>query len=143
MESMVASINISSMSKKVSDEFKGDAPTMTAYFTPETDEDREALKAFGIREYTPKDGGENFFIAKVTAKLMLYKGTDDKHEKPVELSGLVADGTGFKFAEGEFHKVNFISGEKSGQKFQRIQAILAPQSSDLEKIEANNPFALD
>ena len=141
MENVIASINISSMSKKVSPEFKGDTPTMTAYFTAESPADRETLLNFGLREYTPKDGGDNFFISKVTAKVMLYHGSEDLQEKPVEMDGTI-DGTGFKFPESEFHQVNFIKGEKAGQTFTRIQAIMMGDSK-VAKIEAQNPFAVD
>ena len=134
MENIVIEGIISTTSNKQSKDFKVKKKKKTAYL--ELDEVNEKkLEAFGVSKYTSKDG-DDFFCLKVVEKLKLY--FDDKTNVSVEhYAGINAP----NFKTTGKVKMNVIKGEKTGNVFYRLQALMITTENELVEIEAENPFA--
>lgn len=134
MENIVIEGIISTTSNKQSKEFRVENPQKTAYL--ELDEvNAKKLEDFGVSKYTSKDG-DDFFCLKVVEKLKLY--FEDKTNASVEHDASV-NAPNFK-TEGKV-RMNIIKGEKTGNVFYRLQALLITTQNELVEIEAENPFA--
>ena len=133
MENLIISGIISTTSNKQSAEFRAENPQKTAYLLLDQ-ENADKLEKFGVRKYTSKTG-EDFYCLKLVEKLKLY--FDDS--KNAVIADTSVDDPNFKTEK--VIKMNVIKGEKTGNTFYRLQALLLNDSSDLVQIEAENPFA--
>lgn len=134
MENIVIEGIISTTSNKQSKEFVVNNPQKTAYL--ELDEANEKkLVAFGVNKYTSKEG-DDFICLKVVEKLKLY--FDDKSKGSFEHDASIS-APNFK-TNGKV-RMNVIKGEKAGNVFYRLQALLITTQNELVEIEAENPFA--
>lgn len=140
MESMTFAGAITATSNKVNEKFKTDNPTKTAYITVGNPKDVEKMKAFGLTQYSSTDAKtgaiEEFFIVKLSREVKVYDSFN-KTAKPTILSGLT-DTPNFKTREVA---MNLLKGENVGNDFYRINALSITDATDIETIEAENPFA--
>lgn len=137
MESMTFVGTITATSNKVNEKFKTDNPTKTAYITVGNPKDVEKMKAFGLTLYSSKENpDETFFIVKLSREVKVYDSFN-KSAKPTILSGSV-ETPNFKTKEVA---MNLLKGEHIGNDFYRINAISVVDATDIETIEAENPFA--
>lgn len=137
MENIVIKGYVTNTSKKQDSKFKQQTPTKTAYL--EVDEETaNKLIEFGLRKYTPEDGGKDFFVIKFSANAKLY-GSNTLKETPQDLPNIYPDTPNVK-SIGEVG-INIIKGENMGNAFTRIQAIKSDSFPIWEEIEAENPFA--
>lgn len=139
MENLVIAGQITATSNKVSGDFKSEQPTKTVYFITDPKFDL-LLQDFGLTRYTSKEDGKPFYIVKMAQNVAIY-ATGKANEQPEKMSGLVTDGPNIKTADGVTVKMNLIKGEKTGNVFYRLQAILITGSGDIQEIEQENPFA--
>lgn len=141
MKNIVVEIKKLTTSNKVSDEFKGEVATKTAYLTVD-DKNAKLLEEFGLRKYTSKakdgEAEQDFFILKLTQEVKVYKN-GQKGQKPSILEGTVQT-PNFEIKEKPFN-VNVIQGEKTNNVFYRLQALLLDDMKLIEELEAENPFA--
>lgn len=127
---------VTATSKKQNDKFKSAVPTITAYVKPAGQEALAKLEAFGLRKYTSKSDGENFFIIKCSANVSVYNGNDKER---MDLT--IENGDLFKTSEGKPVKLAIMYGEpESGNAFYRLYAISVEDYSEVETIESINPF---
>lgn len=133
MENLIISGIISTTSNKQSAQFRVENPQKTAYLLLDQ-ENADKLEEFGVTKYTSKTG-EDFYCLKLVEKLKLY--FDDS--KDALIADTSVDDPNFKTEK--VVKMNVIKGEKTGNTFYRLQALLLNDSSDLVQIEAENPFA--
>lgn len=137
MENLVIRGQVTATSKKQSEEFKAEFPKKTAYLKIHEDDVKKAV-TFGLRMYTPKDGGEDFFMVKLPENITIYvKGA--KGVEPEKLDGGL-ETPNFKTADDKSLSLNIIRGEKSGNLFFRLQAIQITESGDIQDVIAENPF---
>lgn len=123
-------------SNKVSDEFKGEVPTKTAYLTVDA-KNAEILMEFGLQKYTSKKDKTDFFILKLVQEVKIYKN-GQKGSKPTILEGTVQT-PNFEIVEEPF-TINVIQGNKANNDFYRLQAMLLSKTSVIAELEAENPF---
>ena len=134
MRNIIIEGYLTSTTDKGNDKFKQEVPTKTAYITvPNTDE-QQKLEEFGVNKYTTKDGKNNFFIIKLPQQVAIVKGNTMKR-----ITGK-AGSPNFSTPENKLMKFNIIEGEKMGNKFYRLQAILVDDDNDIEYIQMENPF---
>lgn len=133
MENLIIEGIISTTSNKQSSEFKVEKPQKTAYLLLDK-ENADKLEKFGVRKYTSKTG-EDFYCLKVVEQLKVYF---DKSKASITVDAGV-DVPNFKTEK--VIKMNVIKGEKTGNTFYRLQALLLNELEDLVQIEAENPFA--
>lgn len=133
MENLIIEGIISTTSNKQSSEFKVEKPQKTAYLLLDK-ENADKLEKFGVRKYTSKTG-EDFYCLKVVEQLKVYF---DKSKASITVDAGV-DVANFKTEK--VIKMNVIKGEKTGNTFYRLQALLLNKLEDLVQIEAENPFA--
>lgn len=133
MENLIIEGIISTTSNKQSSEFKVEKPQKTAYLLLDK-ENADKLEKFGVRKYTSKTG-EDFYCLKVVEQLKVYF---DKSKASITVDAGV-DVANFKTEK--VIKMNVIKGEKTGNTFYRLQALLLNELEDLVQIEAENPFA--
>lgn len=133
MKNLIIEGIISTTSNKQSSEFKVEKPQKTAYLLLDK-ENADKLEKFGVRKYTSKTG-EDFYCLKIVEKLKVYF---DKTKANVTVDAGV-DVANFKTEK--VIKMNVIKGEKTGNTFYRLQALLLNELEDLVQIEAENPFA--
>lgn len=127
---------VTATSKKQNEKFKSDNPTITAYVKPAGQEALAKLEAFGLRKYTSKEDGENFFIIKCSANVSVYNGNDK-----VRRDATIETGELFKTSEVKPVKLAIMYGEpESGNAFYRLYAIAVEDYSEVENIESRNPF---
>lgn len=133
MENLIIEGIISTTSNKQSSEFKVEKPQKTAYLLLDK-ENADKLEKFGVRKYTSKTG-EDFYCLKIVEQLKVYF---DKSKASITVDAGV-DVANFKTEK--VIKMNVIKGEKTGNTFYRLQALLLNELEDLVQIEAENPFA--
>ena len=137
MESMTFVGTITATSNKVNEKFKTDNPTKTAYITVGNPKDVVKMKEFGLTHYSSQENpDEEFFIVKLSREVKVYDSFD-KTAEPTILSGLT-DTPNFKTREVA---MNLLKGENVGNDFYRINALSIADPTDIETIEAENPFA--
>ena len=133
MENLIIEGIISTTSNKQSSEFKVEKPQKTAYLLLDK-ENADKLEKFGVRKYTSKTG-EDFYCLKIVEQLKVYF---DKSKASITVDAGV-DVANFKTEK--VIKMNVVKGEKTGNTFYRLQALLLNELEDLVQIEAENPFA--
>ena len=133
MENLIIEGIISTTSNKQSSEFKVEKPQKTAYLLLDK-ENANKLEKFGVRKYTSKTG-EDFYCLKIVEQLKVYF---DKSKASITVDAGV-DVANFKTEK--VIKMNVVKGEKTGNTFYRLQALLLNELEDLVQIEAENPFA--
>lgn len=138
MENLVIKGRITATSKKQDDKFKQENPSKTAWIIPADEQEAKKLVDFGLRQYTSKEDGTNFFVVKTSQRIALYV-KDAKDVEPEIISGGI-DTPNFTTAEDKFLNLNIIKGENVGNKFYRLQAIQIVETSDYIEVEQNNPF---
>lgn len=139
MENLVIKARISTTSKKQDSKFKQkDNPTKTAYLEIAPEYTQKA-QAFGLTEYTSKEDGNAFYITKLPQQISIYLA-DVPSQAPEKMSGSV-DEPNFKTPDDKYLMMNIIKGENMGNEFFRLQAISIEDSTDIELIEQQNPFA--
>lgn len=135
MENIVVNVLHMSTSKKVSDEFKGEVATKTAYLTVD-EKTSKKLEEFGLQKYTSKEDKKDFFIVKLSQKVAVYE--DVRPNDPDKIDGTVSESPNF---ECDNVTVNIIKGEHKKNTFYRIQAIKVKSIDDIKDIVQQNPFA--
>lgn len=136
IENLVVAGMITNTSNKQSSRFKQEVATKTAYITVPDENDRQALIDFGMTLYTPKDGGDDFFIAKLPAKgLSIWS-----NGKKLGMKKTTINEPNFQTVEHVPLGLSFIRGEKDGNPFYRLQAINVVQKDDIFDLDESNPF---
>ena len=140
MENIIVKGQITATSKKQSGDFTQEVPTKTAYVS--TDEtNSKKLEDFGLTKYTSKDG-ENYFIIKFPANLMIYKPNGYGEKRP-DLSQIMLEGietNNFKTPDDKPLMLNILKGNHKNNDFFRLQAIRIESEDDIEEIKPENPF---
>ena len=134
LKTVVVNGFISATSNKVSDKFPQKNQTKTAYIVPNSPEDAEKLKQFGLHEYGTD---EKFFIVKTPVK-GISVWAQGKKLSPLDTS---VDTPNFKSTDKGPVGLAITEGENMGNKFYRLTAVNVIQESDIESIEETNPFA--
>lgn len=133
---VVVAGTITNTSDKQSARFKQEVATKTAYIDVPNEQDRQALIDFGMTLYTPEDGGNAFFIAKMPAKgLSIWSKGKKIGTKKVTLGE-----PNFQTVEHVPLGLSFIRGEKDGNPFYRLQAVNVIQKDDIFDLDESNPF---
>lgn len=132
---VIQNVKITATSNKQSAEFVSQNPKKTVYI--EVDKDTEkALNDFGVPTYTSEDE-QDFLCIKIVDEVGIYYGaTNEKIKMDTSLNA-----PNFKTRDGVTVAMNIVKGEKAGNKFTRISSILLKESSDIENIKEENPFA--
>lgn len=136
MKDLVIKGQITTTSNKQSDKFVAKTPQKTAYLKLD-EENAKKAEAFGLTKYTSQENNEDFFMVKVVTNLRAYYDNSrncDKLETGV-------DSPNFKTKDGKEIGLALVQGENLGNVFYRLSAIKISESSDIETIEAENPFA--
>lgn len=128
---------ITATSNKVSEEFKQDIPTKTAYIEVQDEKEIAKLESFGLRQYTSKEDGHSFFIIKLPAK-----GTavwiNGEQKQPLSSS---TETPNFKSIDGLPIGLAITKGKNKGNDFFRLSAVNLGSTADIELVEQQNPFA--
>lgn len=132
MENIVIKACITNTSNKVSENYKAETPTKTLYLDIHKD-DVKTAKDFGIKIYTPNDGGKDFGVCKAAKTIEVYKN----NRKQDKISGTIETKN---FKTTGYVLLNIIKGEKLKNEFLRVQAIGLVGNIKLEEIEQKNPF---
>lgn len=132
MEQLIIEGIITTTSMKQSKDFRSDHPRKSLFVSVDA-ENKKKLEDFGLTEYTPKDGGEPFFILKASKEITV-------HTRDNELRTI--DGTAEEDSEPNFKTdglafISMVKGEKNKNEFVRVTDILG----DVELIERQDPFA--
>ena len=140
MENIIVKGQITATSKKQSGDFSQEIPTKTAYVS--TDEvNSKLLEDFGLTKYTSKEG-ENYFIVKFPADLMVFKPNGFGEKRPdlsrIEVNGMETNN--FKTSDDKLLSFNMIKGNHKNNDFFRLQAIRIETDEDIEEIKPENPF---
>lgn len=127
---------ITATSNKQKKGFDSD-PRKTIYFTALDEKDRQALKEFGITEYTPENKNEKpFFIVKASETIKLYQV--GKKEYVTELDTSVSANN---FNTANTVGISILKGKaETGTEYKRVYALLVKDLSDITPIEPENPF---
>ena len=136
-------ISISTTSNKISEKFKQEVPTKTAYLLTNDDQTSQALENFGLTKYTSRKDNENFFILKFADKLRVYFPGGENQVRN-DFSNIHMEGhetLNFKTNDETTVSINVVKGENMGNEFHRLQAILVETIDDIVQIEPENPFA--
>lgn len=136
MKDLVIKGQITATSNKQSDKFVAKTPQKTAYLKLDA-KNAKLAQEFGLQEYTPKDGGEPYFMVKIVEKLRAYYDNSnacDKLDTSIETPN-------FKTPDNVEIGLALVQGENLGNKFYRLSAVKLSKSSDIETLEAANPFA--
>lgn len=120
---------ITTTSNKTKENF---APRKTAFLNV-AEEDRERLIAFGVPEYTSKEG-QKFFCVKLTDSVKLW----NRNGEYVTIDTTV-DAPNFKTTENVMLRMNIVKGNKSHKDFYRLNAIQC-EGDNIETIKETNPF---
>lgn len=143
MENIIVKGQVTATSKKQSGDFSQVIPTKTAYVS--TDEtNSKLLEDFGLTKYTSEEG-ENYFIIKFPANLMVFK-PNGFGEKRLDLSRIELDEietNNFKTPDEKLLPLNIVKGNHKNNDFFRLQAISIEEDSDIEQILPENPFGDD
>lgn len=129
LENITINASITTTSNKSKVNF---APRKTAFLNV-AEEDRGRLIAFGVPEYTSKEG-ENFFCVKLTEELKLW----NRKGEYVTIDASV-NAPNFKTTENVMLKMNIIKGNKNRNDFFRLNAIQC-EGDNIETIKESNPF---
>ena len=139
LETLVVAGQITATSNKVDSKFKQEVPTKTAYISVD-EENAEALKEFGLQEYSSKNEEtgeeETFFIVKLPAKgvsIWLNK-------KKVAVRDSSVNTPNFQTVPGLPVGLAILKGENMGNEFYRLTALNVTQKEDIFDIEESNPF---
>lgn len=135
MKDLVIKGQITTTSNKQSDKFVAKTPQKTAYLKLDEENTKKA-EAFGLTKYTSKENNEDFFMVKVVTNLRAYYDNSRNYDK-LETG---VDSPNFKTKDGKEISLAIVQGENLGNVFYRLSAIKISQSSDIETIEAENPF---
>lgn len=139
MKNINANVTITATSNKQNLHYRIENPKKSVYITPENDIEKQKLIDFGLTEYTPKKGGEPFFIVKATDEIKCWLNGN-----VVETLQTSVEDPNFKFEDGKFLTVNIIQGENMKNKFYRINAIKFDNDTLLQHayqpIEEECPF---
>ena len=108
------------------------APRKTAFLNV-AEEDKERLIAFGVPEYTSKEG-EKFFCVKLTDKVKLW----NRQGEYTTIEATI-DAPNFKTTENVMLRMNIIKGNKNHNDFYRLNAIQC-EGDNIETIKETNPF---
>ena len=144
MQNLVIEAIITATSKKQGGKFKQDIPTKTAYLKTD-EENAKLLEDFGLTRYTSKEDQEDYFIVKFPQNVVLYFPNGLGERRP-DLSLVEVDGeetNNFRTTEDKPLKLNILKGEKDGNTFYRLQAILVDSAEDIEEIKPENPFGIE
>lgn len=142
MENILIQGQITATSKKQSGDFRQEIPTKTAYVSVD-ETNAQKLEDFGLTKYTPKDGGEPYFIMKFPANLMVYT-PDGQGTKRPDLSQITVEGeetNNFKTPDDKKFWMSVFKGNHKNNDFYRLQAIRIESPEDIEEIKPENPFA--
>ena len=142
MENILIQGQITATSKKQDGDFRQEIPTKTAYVSTNEPNARK-LEEFGLTKYTPKDGGDPYFILKFPANLMVYT-PDGQGTKRPDLSQITVDGVetnNFKTPDNKKIWMSVFKGNHKNNDFYRLQAIFVQSPEDIEEIKPENPFA--
>lgn len=120
---------ITTTSNKTKENF---APRKTA-FLKVAEEDRERLIAFGVPEYTSKEG-EKFFCVKLTDRVKLWN-----RQGEYETIDTTVEAPNFKTSDSVMLKMNIVKGNKNHNDFYRLNAIQC-EVDNIETIKETNPF---
>ena len=143
MENILITGKITATSKKQDGDYKQEIPTKTAYVSTDEEMARK-LEDFGLTKYTPKDGGDPYFILKFPANLRVYTPGDDVGVKRPDLSQITVDGVetnNFKTPDNKKIWMSVFKGNHKNNDFYRLQAIFVQSPEDIEEIKPENPFA--
>lgn len=137
MESIVILGELTTTSNKQSEEFTSEVKSKTGYF--EITDEKEIAKAleFGLKKYTSKEDGNDFFICKLAQNIRIYDGLGGK--TPIMEQPATIEDVNFK-TSGPM-QLAFIKGQKNKNEFIRLSAIKVVDETNIELIEAENPFA--
>lgn len=136
MKDLVIKGQITTTSNKQSDKFVAKTPQKTAYLKLD-EENAKKAEEFGLTKYTSKENNEDFFMVKVVTNLRAYYDNSRNYDK-LETG---VDSPNFKTKDGKEIGLAIVQGENLGNVFYRLSAIKISESSDIETIEAENPFA--
>lgn len=136
MKDLVIKGQITTTSNKQSDKFVAKTPQKTAYLKLD-EENAKKAESFGLTKYTSKENNEDFFMVKVVTNLRAYYD-NSRHCDKLETS---VDDPNFKSKDGKEIGLAIIQGENVGNVFYRLSAVKLSESSDIETLEAENPFA--
>lgn len=132
---VIKNVKITATSNKQSKEFVSNNPKKTVYIDVDK-ETEKALNEFGVPTYT-SENGEDFLCVKIVDEVGIYYGaTNEKIKMDTSLNA-----PNFKTRDGISVAMNIVKGEKAGNTFTRISSILLRESSDIENIQEENPFA--
>lgn len=129
MDNITINAIITTTSNKTKENY---APRKTAFLNV-AEEDRERLIAFGVPEYTSKEG-ENFFCVKLTDVVKLW----NRQGEYVTIDATV-DAPNFKTTENVMLRMNIVKGNKNRNDFYRLNAIQC-EDDNIETIKETNPF---
>lgn len=136
MENLVIRGKISTTSNKQSKEFKSESPKKTAYL--EVDEkNSKLLEKFGVPKYTSKDG-EDFHCVKTVDEVKIHFSKSENEPVPFPST---LDDPNYQTKDGVTIGMNIIKGNKAGNDFYRLQAVLLNDINDIEEIMGENPFS--
>lgn len=139
MENINVNVTITATSNKQNSDYKNENPKKSVYITPKNDIEKQKLIDFGLKEYTPKQGGNPFFIVKATDEIKCWLNGQIVETLPTSV-----EDPNFKFEEGKFLTVNIVQGENMKNKFYRINAIKFDNDTLLQHayqpIEEECPF---
>lgn len=121
---------ITNTSNKQSKEFKTDNPRKSVYVTLD-EENKKKAEAFGLTEYTPKDGGDPFFIIKTAGEVRVHSLMESE-----ELYVIDGSDQSENFKSNGKVWLSLFKSEKNRNEFIRLTDILG----DVEKVERKDPF---
>lgn len=146
LEQLLVRVTITNTSNKENPDFPSDDPAKAAYIRPETENDKQKLIDFGVQKYTPKTGDDltPYFIVKTSRKIMIHY-TQDRERKDSLQGTIYTEGKGSEktknFSTTEPVFINLLKGNKLGNDFIRLQAILLDHESILQMSAPKDPFA--
>lgn len=129
LETLNVQGTITATSNKVNPDFVNENPQKSVYFELDTTNTALAEK-FGLRKYTSKKDGKDFFIVKTSAKVTQYNGSDVVKE----WDGSVNSNN---FNTPGVVNLAIMKGKSKGNEFFRLYAV----QGEMEEIVPVNPFA--
>lgn len=139
LQTLIIAGQITATSNRVDGKFKQEIPTKTAYLSVDQ-ENAEALKDFGLQEYSSKNEEtgehETFFIVKLPAKgLSVWL-----NNKKIAVRDSSVETPNFQTVPGLPVGLAIVKGENMGNEFYRLTAVNVTQKEDIFDIEEANPF---
>ena len=137
LENIIVKGIITATSNKQKKGFDSD-PRKTIYFNVVDEKDRQALKEFGITEYTPTDKKEEpFYIVKASEEIKLYQVGKKEYVTSLDTSS-----TSNNFSTGDsVVGISILKGKSEmGNAYKRVYAILVKNLEDIKMLEPENPF---